>query len=105
YEICDRVTVMYAGQEVETAPVAAFFGSPRHPYTLRLLESLPRHGRELRGIGGEVPSPARPPGGCRFHPRSHPPGHACRTLRPPTAEHGTGHRVRCHHPLAGETSA
>ena len=47
YEICDRITVMYAGQEVETAPVDDFFRRPRHPYTVRLLESLPRPGREL----------------------------------------------------------
>ena len=39
YEICDRVTVMYAGQEVETAAVDDFFRRPHHPYTVRLLES------------------------------------------------------------------
>jgi peptide/nickel transport system ATP-binding protein len=105
YEICDRITVMYAGQEVETAPVEAFFRSPRHPYTLRLLESLPRPGREFRDIGGEVPSPHRPPGGCRFHPRCQRASGPCRTLRPAAAEHGAGHRVRCYHPLEGETSA
>src|SRR5262249_14793601 len=50
YEICDRITVMYAGQEVETAPVEDFFRRPQHPYTVRLLESLPRAGGELREI-------------------------------------------------------
>ena len=44
YEICDDITVMYAGQEVETAPVAEFFANPRHPYTARLLDSLPDPG-------------------------------------------------------------
>src|SRR5262249_2758121 len=61
YEICDRITVMYAGQEVETAPVDEFFRRPRHPYTVRLLESLPQAGREPREIGGEIPPPILPP--------------------------------------------
>ena len=61
YEICDEITVMYAGQEVETAPVADFFASPRHPYTARLLESLPDPSRPLREIGGEIPSLVAPP--------------------------------------------
>ena len=61
YEICDDITVMYAGQEVETAPVAEFFANPRHPYTARLLESLPDPAREMQEIGGEIPSLLSPP--------------------------------------------
>ena len=69
YEICDDITVMYAGQEVETAAVAEFFANPRHPYTARLLESLPDPAREMQEIGGEIPNLLSPPTGCRFLPR------------------------------------
>jgi peptide/nickel transport system ATP-binding protein len=102
YEICDRVTVMYAGQEVEIAPVDAFFRRPRHPYTVRLLESLPRRGREPSEIGGEIPALTRPPGGCRFHPRCVRASDACRNARPDIAQIDGGHLVRCYHPLDGD---
>ena len=55
--------------EVETAPVEDFFREPRHPYTARLLDSLPKPDGEIREIGGEIPSLVNPPSGCRFHPR------------------------------------
>ncbi len=98
YEICDEITVMYAGQEVETAPVGEFFTHPRHPYTARLLESLPNPNREIREIGGEVPSLLAPPQGCRFHPRCDRATTECKASRPPAT--GTGqHIVRCFHPL------
>jgi len=98
YEICDRITVMYAGQEVETASVDDFFRRPHHPYTVRLLESLPRPGRELREIGGEIPGLIRPPAGCRFHPRCARATEVCRTERPPVTALGGGHEVRFHPP-------
>ena len=69
YEICDRITVMYAGQEVESAPSDDFFAAPRHPYTKRLLESLPSREHGISGIPGQIPALIDPPGGCRFHPR------------------------------------
>ena len=56
WEICDRVTVMYAGQELETAPIADFFRAPMVPYTRLLLDSLPSSGSPLRGIAGDVPN-------------------------------------------------
>src|SRR6185437_2777839 len=68
WEICDRVTVMYAGQELETAPIDGFFASPMVPYTRLLLDSLPSSDVALRGIPGDVPSLIAPPTGCRFHP-------------------------------------
>jgi peptide/nickel transport system ATP-binding protein len=105
YEICDRICVMYAGQEVETAPVEDFFRRPRHPYTVRLLESLPRPGRELREIGGEIPALVSPPGGCRFHPRCTRASDACRTDRPPVTSIGGGHEVRCYHPVVAAAPA
>jgi peptide/nickel transport system ATP-binding protein len=99
YEICDRVTVMYAGQEVETAPVDDFFARPQHPYTVRLLESLPHPERELREIGGEIPALIDPPSGCRFHPRCSRALAECRAARPPSTAIGGGHQVRCFNPV------
>ena len=98
WEICDRVTVMYAGQEAETAEVADFFARPRHPYTGMLLDSLPTQGAALAGIPGDVPSPFAPPPGCRFHPRCPRATDICRETHNETAEPAPGHFVRCHHP-------
>jgi len=98
WEICDRVTVMYAGQELETAPVAEFFRAPMAPYARLLLDSLPTSGAALRGIAGDVPSLISPPPGCRFHPRCPQAGDACRVEHPLSREPAPGHLVRCHHP-------
>jgi peptide/nickel transport system ATP-binding protein len=71
-ETCDRIAVMYAGRIVETGPVDAVFGAPQHPYTKRLLDSLPVIGgaRELATpIPGGPPDPAEAPSGCPFRPR------------------------------------
>jgi peptide/nickel transport system ATP-binding protein len=100
YEICDAITVMYAGQEVEAAPTDAFFRRPAHPYTARLLASLPRADGRVQGIPGEVPNLVDPPSGCRFHPRCARADDACRRLRPPPNPAGPGHAVRCYHPQA-----
>ena len=103
-EICDRIVVMYAGQDVEVAPTRAFFATPRHPYTAKLLRSLPGEDKtELRGIPGAIPSLVRPPGGCRFHPRCERSTARCAIERPPPRVVGAGHVVRCHHAL--DTSA
>jgi peptide/nickel transport system ATP-binding protein len=103
YEICDEITVMYAGQEVETAPVAEFFAHPRHPYTARLLDSLPHPGREMHEIGGEIPSLLDPPTGCRFHPRCNNASAACSASRPPPS--GARQVVRCFHPMPARVEA
>ena len=73
-ETCDDVVVMYAGRVVERGPVArGVFGSPQHPYTEALLQSIPVLGmtqtEPLRVIRGTVPSPLDWPEGCRFAPR------------------------------------
>lgn len=72
-EVCDRAAVMYAGQIVERAPTEQLFQSPGHPYTEALVASVPTvdpsSRREGGGLAGEVPDPADPPAGCRFHPR------------------------------------
>ncbi len=101
WEICDRVTVMYAGQTLETAPIDAFFQAPALPYTRLLLDSLPSGEAPLRGIPGEVPSLVSAPSGCRFHPRCPSASEVCRVSRPPLSEPGPGHWVRCHHGLVG----
>jgi peptide/nickel transport system ATP-binding protein len=72
---------------------------------VRLLESLPRPGRELREIGGEIPGLITPPAGCRFHPRCARATDVCRSERPPVATLGGGHEVRCYHPIAEGTPA
>jgi peptide/nickel transport system ATP-binding protein len=99
HEICDRIVVMYAGQEMEAAPTDAFFQRPAHPYTHRLLDSVPSPGREIRDIPGEVPSLVGPPTGCRFHPRCDYATDECRARRPPPLALAEAHGVRCHHPL------
>jgi oligopeptide/dipeptide ABC transporter ATP-binding protein len=98
WEICDRVSVMYAGQEMESAPINAFVSRPMVPYTRLLLDSLPSAGAALGGIPGEVPSLYEPPSGCRFHPRCPRASRLCATERPPVREPVQGHAIRCHHP-------
>jgi len=73
-QVCERIGVMYAGEIVESAPVAALFAAPRHPYTRGLIASLPRagadkHSTSLIPIPGTVPSPTMPRRGCAFAPR------------------------------------
>ncbi len=70
--IAHRVAVMYVGQIVELRDTESLFEAPAHPYTQALLRSIPRvaaTSQDRKPLGGEVPSPARPPSGCRFHPR------------------------------------
>lgn len=85
-EMCDRVTVMYAGQVVESADVRTLFNRPTHPYTRGLLASLPtaneRKG-ELPSIPGSVPRPDEVPHGCTFAPRCSYATDRCREERPP----------------------
>ena len=105
HEICDRVVVMYAGQEMEAAPADAFFARPAHPYTRRLLASVPSPDGEIRDIPGEVPSLVNPPSGCRFHPRCEYATAECRAGRPPPRALAPRHGVRCHHPVDAPVGA
>ncbi len=71
-ELCERVLVMYAGRIVESGDVHTIFRSPRHPYTIGLMDSLPRLTEDeewLRPIPGQPPSLINRPSGCAFHPR------------------------------------
>jgi len=72
-EVADRVAVMYAGELVEVANAETLFDDPQHPYTRVLMDAIPATDPSERGqtaeLAGEVPDPADPPAGCRFHPR------------------------------------
>ncbi len=96
WEICDRITVMYSGQEVESAAVEDFFAGPRHPYAELLLGSMPRPGAGLpQSIAGAVPNLVHPPEGCRFHPRCPRALPVCGVERPPPMG-AARQTVRCH---------
>jgi len=97
-EVCERIVVMYAGQDMETGPAEALFSDPRHPYTSELLASLPNPEGKIRDIPGDVPSLIRPPGGCRFHPRCPQAKENCSGEKPEKIEVSPGHWVRCFYP-------
>lgn len=94
----DRVSVLYAGQVVESCAAAEVFRASRHPYTAGLLASVPRLGERrstLRGIAGQVPDPAAFPAGCRFHPRCPVAAERCAREAPRLERVGEGHLSRC----------
>ena len=98
-QLCDRVSVMYAGRVVETAPVEALFARPRHPYTVGLLQAIPSMHEErdsLMTIPGVVPRLIDPPPGCRFAPRCGKRFEPCDRVVPPLSEVEPGHAVACH---------
>lgn len=95
-ETCDRVGVMYAGTIVELADVIELFAHPLHPYTVGLLESIPRPGKELKSIPGTVPSLINPPSGCRYHNRCAYAMDICTRLKPAFKEVRKDHYVACH---------
>jgi len=96
--LADRVAVMYLGRIVEEGPVGEVLERPRHPYTRALLSAVPTIDvdarREIIRLAGDLPSPARPPAGCHFHPRCPDAMPHCSTAYPD--DYGTpGHPVRC----------
>lgn len=100
-ELCDRIMIMYLGHDVERASVEELFEKPLHPYSVGLLNSVPRLGegsaQQIEAIRGSVPSVYELPPGCSFHPR-------CRYFMegicdresPSTVEVTPGHTVSCH---------
>lgn len=97
-EYCDRIYVMYAGHIVEEADVGRLFESPQHPYTRALLKST--LGPDTRvaafeSISGQPPNLARPPSGCRFHPRCPEVIARCALEEPPVCRPAEGRQVRC----------
>jgi peptide/nickel transport system ATP-binding protein len=100
--LCDRVGVMYAGKIVEEGDAAQVFANPKHPYTLGLLRSLPRHGvrksqRPLSTIPGNLPQIGTPLPTCVFVDRCQLADELCRTVVPPIVDVGGGQWSRCHH--------
>ncbi|MEZ5182855.1 MAG: ABC transporter ATP-binding protein [Acidimicrobiales bacterium] len=107
--VADRVMVMYAGRQVETAATDDVFYRGRHPYTVGLMASVPRVDRDgvvadddgtgrLKPIDGQPPSLLHPPSGCSFHPRCELRGmpSPCGTVDPPLLEVAPGHWSACH---------
>jgi peptide/nickel transport system ATP-binding protein len=97
-ETCDRVGVMYAGNLCEVADVEALFDNPLHPYTMALLDAVPKFDvqEELRSIEGSVPNLVAPPPGCRFHPRCPHAMDACRKTFPEMIAAQKDHWVACY---------
>lgn len=100
-ELCDRVMIMYLGADVESAPAGELFRNPKHPYTIGLLNSVPKLGagktQLIEAIQGTVPTPSERSSGCPFHPRC--PqfiAGTCDVHFPPQVAVAAGHKVRCH---------
>ena len=101
-ETAHRVSVMYAGQQVEEQSVDNLFSAPRHPYTAALLEALPERsiGRNrLATIPGMVPGVGDRPSGCLFSPRCTYADDDCRRIRPDLTHEAAEEEVRCLKPL------
>jgi peptide/nickel transport system ATP-binding protein len=96
----DRVAVMYLGEIVELSETDALFDNPLHPYTQALLAAIPlpspRNRQPKVLLQGDVPSPANPPSGCRFHTRCPHAREVCRQQHPALEEAPDGRRVACH---------
>ncbi len=99
YRNAQAVGVMYAGKIAETAPTGELFRNPMHPYTIKLLRSIPGHekrGRALDTIPGSVPPSTSYPPGCHFSGRCPRQMQGCASIEPVLAERGAGHMVACH---------
>ena len=97
--LCDKVTVMYAGHVVESAPVKSLYARPSHPYTLGLLKSIPRLDEERKAklvpIDGLPPDLIDPPNACDFQPRCVYAKEICQRERPVLREVGANHKIAC----------
>ena len=98
--MCDRVAVMYLGKIGEYAAKDELFARPVHPYTEALLSVIPVPDPDLKRdriiLPGDVPSPANPPPGCRFHTRCPIAVDVCKVVEPPLVDIGNEHFVACH---------
>ncbi|NLY21434.1 MAG: ATP-binding cassette domain-containing protein [Tissierellia bacterium] len=104
--ISDRVAVMYLGNIVELADTGELYSHPMHPYTEALLAAIPTtdsdNRKEIQILEGDIPSPIRPPKGCKFHTRCKYADEICNTVTPVLEEKRPGHFVACHHHLNEE---
>lgn len=101
YQACDVVAVMYLGKIVESGPTEELYDEPAHPYTQILMSAIPQPDPKLRNVErlpltGEIPSPANPPSGCRFHPRCPIAKQQCSEEDPEWRELRPGRWVACH---------
>ncbi|HEY1774749.1 MAG TPA: dipeptide ABC transporter ATP-binding protein [Solirubrobacteraceae bacterium] len=108
--MCDRVAVMYLGKIAELAPSDALYSHPRHRYTGALLSAVPVAdpdvaNRDRKLLTGDVPSPANPPSGCRFHPRCEAAGDICSVEEPQLTDMGNGTLAACHFPITDDEVA
>jgi peptide/nickel transport system ATP-binding protein len=99
--ISDRIGVMYLGKLVEVGKSREITEAPRHPYTKALISAIPvpdpSHARNRIILEGDVPSPAKPPSGCRFHPRCPIAQPNCAVDEPELLEKSPDHWVACHY--------
>jgi oligopeptide/dipeptide ABC transporter ATP-binding protein len=104
--MCDRVAVMYLGKIVELAESDALYAHPRHPYTGALLSAVPVPTPGLQSrrqiLGGDVPSPTRPPQACRFHTRCWKCQEVCTVEEPLLDPKTGGNLAACHFPLTDD---
>jgi len=104
--ISDRIGVMYLGNMVELAASQELFEHPRHPYTEALMNAIPTtdvdSGKEIQVLEGDIPSPVKPPKGCKFHTRCKYATEICKHQIPQWEEVGPNHFVACHHILGAE---
>jgi len=102
--VCDSIAVMYLGKIVEVGSSTEIFRAPKHPYSQALVLSTPvpdpKRRRDRIILPGEVPSPANPPPGCRFHPRCSRATEECQHLEPPLEADSRAHMVACWHPVS-----
>jgi len=98
--MADNINVMYVGKLVETSETESLFEEPLHPYTQALLSAIPVADPDYKVmravLKGDVPSPANPPSGCRFHPRCPEAKEICSKEEPELKKVGDGRLVACH---------
>jgi peptide/nickel transport system ATP-binding protein len=98
--ISNRIGVMYLGSMVEFGSKESIFANPLHPYTQALFSAVPNPDPDAKMhriiLGGDIPSPANPPSGCKFHTRCPKATEICKHIAPVYKEYEPGHFAACH---------